>query len=131
MKKILGRHFILELMGCDFEILDNYNKINNILEEFCINLDLAKIGQLHHKFQPQGVTIVIGITESHISIHTWPEFGYAALDIFTCNMEKDFETQIFDLINKMKCKEYNLKVLSRGINNSKSVKEEEKEDERT
>ena len=79
-----GRHLILDLYECDPEILDNYGELQRFLE---IALVLAKANILRiigEKFEPQGVTLLALLSESHANIHTWPELGYAAVDLYTC-----------------------------------------------
>ena len=79
-----GRHLILDLYGCSPEILDNYSELRGFLETA---LGLAKANILRiigEKFEPQGVTLLALLSESHASIHTWPELGYAAIDLYTC-----------------------------------------------
>lgn len=79
-----GRHLILDLYGCNPEILDDYGELQRFLE---IALVLAKANILRiigEKFEPQGVTLLALLSESHASIHTWPELGYAAIDLYTC-----------------------------------------------
>ncbi len=82
--KHLGEHIILELWGCDPQALDSEELVTKMLLEGveASKATLLKINM--HKFSPQGVTGVAVLAESHISIHTWPEHGYAALDVFTC-----------------------------------------------
>lgn len=79
-----GRHLILDLYECDPEILNNYGELQRFLE---IALVLAKANILRiigEQFEPQGVTLLALLSESHASIHTWPELGYAAIDLYTC-----------------------------------------------
>lgn len=79
-----GRHLILDLYDCDKELLDDYEGLCVLLKEA---LDIAEANVLRvigEKFQPQGVTILALLAESHCSIHTWPEIGYCAIDLYTC-----------------------------------------------
>lgn len=79
-----GKHYLIDFYGCTFEALNSAPFIEGALLE---SARISKATILHHsfhKFAPQGVSGVIVIAESHISIHTWPENGYAALDLFTC-----------------------------------------------
>lgn len=79
-----GRHLILDLYGCDQDLLNNYEELQRLLEA---SLVLAKANILRifgEKFEPQGVTLLALLSESHASIHTWPEVGYAAVDLYTC-----------------------------------------------
>ena len=82
--KHLGKHLILELWGCESKALDDQEGIENMLVNAVDSCGATLICVKTHKFSPQGVTGVAVLAESHISIHTWPELGYAAMDIFTC-----------------------------------------------
>jgi len=82
---------IVELYGCDRAILDDPANLQSILTD-AINRSGATIIQpFFHQFSPHGVTGVVVIAESHVAIHTWPEFGYCALDIFTCGTQVDMD----------------------------------------
>lgn len=81
----LGRHLLIELHECDWAALDDLDLIRDTLLEAAHRLDSSVLDVCTHKFDPIGVTAVVMIAESHLSIHTWPEHGYAALDIFTCS----------------------------------------------
>ncbi|MCS7097422.1 MAG: adenosylmethionine decarboxylase [Candidatus Methanomethyliaceae archaeon] len=83
--KELGKHIILELFGCDVKALDDLKGIAETMRKSAEEAGARIVGEAFHKFNPQGVSGVVIIAESHISIHTWPEFGYAAVDIFTCS----------------------------------------------
>jgi S-adenosylmethionine decarboxylase len=79
-----GRHLILDLYDCDPEILDNYDQLQTYLET-ALALAGANILRIFgEKFDPQGVTLLALLSESHASIHTWPELKYAAVDLYTC-----------------------------------------------
>lgn len=79
-----GRHLILDLYDCNPEILDDYDKLEAYLKE-ALALAGANILRIFgEKFDPQGVTLLALLSESHASIHTWPELGYAAVDLYTC-----------------------------------------------
>jgi len=79
-----GRHLILDLYDCNPEILDDYDQLEGYLKE-ALALAGANILRIFgEKFDPQGVTLLALLSESHASIHTWPELGYAAVDLYTC-----------------------------------------------
>lgn len=80
----VGRHCILELYGCPPQLLDDESLIKQTLRSAAQIARSTLLGELSHKFEPQGVTALVLLAESHISIHTWPESGYAAVDVFTC-----------------------------------------------
>jgi len=79
-----GKHFIVELSKCNISVLNDLSKVKDILSHAAIKADTEIKELAFHHFYPQGVSGVVVIAESHISVHTWPENGYAALDIYTC-----------------------------------------------
>lgn len=80
----LGRHILAEIYGCDSEILNNKEYIEKIMVNSALKAGAEVREVAFHKFNPQGVSGVVIISESHLTIHTWPELGYAAVDVFTC-----------------------------------------------
>ena len=79
-----GRHLILDLYGCDPELLDNYEELQRLLEASLVMAKANILRIIGEKFEPQGVTLLALLAESHASIHTWPCEGYAAVDLYTC-----------------------------------------------
>ena len=73
------------------------------------------MGESFHHFSPQGVSGVVVIAESHLSIHTWPEYGYAAVDIFTCGTTVEPEKAAGALIEKLRAKNHSLQEIQRGL----------------
>ena len=82
--KNIGRHCILELYQCDKAKLNDEAYIRTTLTSSAKIAGATLINLVTHSFKPQGVTGLALLAESHISIHTWPEIGYAAIDVFTC-----------------------------------------------
>ena len=80
----LGLHLLLELRECNSQLLNDIDFIRKTLLSTAHDVGATVLGESFHRFSPQGVTGILAIAESHISIHTWPEFGYAAADIFAC-----------------------------------------------
>jgi S-adenosylmethionine decarboxylase len=80
----LGRQILVEFYNCDREVLNNEALIREILIEGVRRSRATVITDTFHSFSPHGVSGVVVIAESHVAIHTWPEHGYAAVDIFTC-----------------------------------------------
>ena len=79
--------------------------------------DIAKatvVKSIFHNFSPQGVTGVIVVEESHFAIHTWPEHGYAAVDLFTCSDEMDYEAAYMFLVDALKAQSHSFKKVLRG-----------------
>ena len=79
-----GRHLILELSGCSPEIISDLEKVREYMIQAAIKAGAEVRTTAFHRFRPQGVSGVVVIAESHLSLHTWPEYGYVALDIYTC-----------------------------------------------
>ena len=113
--KGLGRHLIVEMWGVDPVLLDDEATLRELLVEAAKKAGGRVMGVLFHKFEPQGVTGVVAIAESHISIHTWPEHGYAAMDIFTCGSHVD-PWKAFQLsMERLRPKTVNVFEIKRGI----------------
>ncbi len=82
--KALGQHLLIELHECDPGTLNDLSAIRQTMLDAARTVCATVIGITEHRFFPQGVTVVVVIAESHLSIHTWPEHCYAAVDVFTC-----------------------------------------------
>ncbi|NLC62501.1 MAG: S-adenosylmethionine decarboxylase proenzyme [Thermoanaerobacterales bacterium] len=82
--KALGRHILAEIYNCNPKILNDKESIEQILVNAALVAGAEVREVAFHKFSPQGGSGVVVISESHLAIHTWPEFGYAAVDVFTC-----------------------------------------------
>ncbi len=80
----LGKHCILELYECDHQKLNDELFVRSILTSAAKIAGAKMLNLITHRFKPHGVTGIALLAESHISIHTWPESGYAAIDVFTC-----------------------------------------------
>jgi len=80
----LGRHLLLELKNCSKEVLNDLDSLRDCLNQAALQCGATIVGESFHQFSPRGVSGVINIAESHIAIHTWPEYSYAAVDVFTC-----------------------------------------------
>lgn len=84
----VGYHIIAEFKNCNLETLKTVGKVKPILENAVKKSGLKKIHSKYHQFKPFGVTGFVLLTESHVSVHTWPEKEYAAVDIFSCGSAK-------------------------------------------
>jgi len=80
----MGKHYLLNLYGCSFVLLDDERYLIELLENAAEASGATVLQTISKKFDPQGVTVVSLLSESHISIHTWPEEGRAAVDVYTC-----------------------------------------------
>ncbi len=112
--KSLGTHLILELQGCPADILDDPEVVSRIMVSAVEVSGATLIQPFFHQFAPQGVSGVVIISESHFSIHTWPEYGYAAVDIFTCGDEIDMDAATEHLRRGLGADHIQKMVLSRG-----------------
>lgn len=80
----LGRHLLVEYHGCDRAVLDDAAGLEALLRRAAEEAGATVVRTVLHRFAPQGVSGVVVVEESHLSIHTWPECGYAAVDFYTC-----------------------------------------------
>ena len=79
-----GKHLILDLYGCKADLLNDYEKLEYIFEDTLCICNATVLNVIGNKFEPQGVTLLALLAESHASIHTWPEHNYCAVDFYTC-----------------------------------------------
>lgn len=82
--KALGRHLLVEYRNCDREILNDIKRIEQLMRRAAREAEATLVASVFHPFSPQGITGIVVVEESHLSIHTWPEHGYAAVDFYTC-----------------------------------------------
>lgn len=80
----VGKHCILELYHCRADRLNDEAFLRSSITQAVQQAGATLLNLISHRFQPQGVTALALLAESHLSIHTWPESGYAAVDVFTC-----------------------------------------------
>ena len=108
-----SKHFLLELYRCDYEKLNDESFLRCVLNKASKLAKATVLNLISNKFEPQGVTVIALLAESHISIHTWPESNYSAVDIFTCgqNMLPELASQY--LIEALKAEEHSLRVIER------------------
>jgi S-adenosylmethionine decarboxylase len=115
--KSLGHHLIIELYDCDSKIINNHDLVEEIMSESARISGATIVTQAFHKFNPHGVSGVIVISESHFSIHTWPEFGYCALDVFTCGEVIDNKKAVDYMKEHFKAKSLSVMEMKRGVLN--------------
>lgn len=80
----MGRHLLLEVYGVKYDLLNDGETIETTMKRGIERAGMTILNIFHHSFQPQGITIVIALSESHVSCHTWPEEGCIAIDVYTC-----------------------------------------------
>ena len=109
-----SKHLLLELYRCDCEKLNDESFLRCTLNKAAKLAKATVLNLISNKFEPQGVTAIALLAESHISIHTWPESNYSAVDIFTCgqNMMPGLASQY--LIQSLLAEEHSLRVIERN-----------------
>lgn len=110
----LGKHLLLELKDCDKEVLNDISFLKSVLLAAAGEAGATVLGESFHRFNPHGVSGVVIISESHLCIHTWPEHGYAAADIFTCGDSVQPQKAADILISKLGSKNHSILEVQRG-----------------
>lgn len=110
----IGSHCILELYGCPASTLGDKERIVEAIRRAAKRAGSTLVGEVAHRFEPQGVTALALLAESHISVHTWPELGYAACDVFTCGSEARPEQACEVLVEALEAERYELRRTPRG-----------------
>ena len=116
---VLGTHVLLELRDCDPQLLDDVSYIRQELLSAASAVNAHVVGESFHQFTPQGVTGILSIAESHISIHTWPEHRYAAADVFTCGDGAMPEQAAKLIIDALRCRDPQITQIRRGLNGAR------------
>ena len=111
----LGKHLLLELKGCEKEVLNDVGFLKETLLAAASEAGATVLGESFHQFNPHGVSGVVMIAESHLVIHTWPEYGYAAADIFTCGNSVKPGKAAEILVRKLGSKNHSIIAMQRGI----------------
>ena len=117
----LGKHLLLELKDCDKEVLNDLSFLKEALLAAATEAGATVLGESFHRFDPQGVSGAVIIAESHLFIHTWPEYGYAAADIFTCGNSVQAQKAAEILIEKLNTKNHSIIEIQRGILDNRRV----------
>jgi S-adenosylmethionine decarboxylase len=110
----LGTHYLAEFFNCDREIIDDIARIERIMIEATERAGAHMIKPFFHQFSPQGISGVIVIAESHFAIHTWPEHGYAAVDLFSC-ADFDYKSALNHIRKNIGAGHYSVELMRRGI----------------
>lgn len=108
----MGKHYLLNLYGCEFELLNNLEFIIQLLKDASDLCGATLLNVASHEFEPYGVTVVLMLAESHISIHSWPDQGTAACDVYTCS-QTDPKVGCDLIIEKLKPTNYELTFIQR------------------
>lgn len=111
----LGRHLLVELHGCHPDSLKRVDVVKDILVGAARACGATIVDVAFHEFNPFGVSGVVVIAESHLSIHTWPEYRYAAVDIFTCGDVIKPERAVAYIASRFRCKGPSVVEMKRGL----------------
>jgi S-adenosylmethionine decarboxylase len=115
MVQSLGNHLIIELYECHRDVINDAQLVEEKLKEAVRISGANMVQSVIHEFNPHGISGVIVIEESHFSVHTWPEYGYCALDIFTCGDEIDYHSALQYLKTEFQAKNMSVTELKRGM----------------
>lgn len=115
--KELGKHLIVEMYGCDHQLINDINFVEKSIFEAAVRSKATVIEGKFHTFAPHGISGVLIIAESHFAIHTWPEYGYCAVDIFTCGDLTENSLALEYLKKEFKAEYYSAVEMKRGLLN--------------
>lgn len=93
----LGEHFICDFSDCDRELLLDPERSRDLFTTAVRDAGLTIVSEGFFKFNPHGFTCFLLLAESHASLHAWPEYGYCAIDLFTCNLHMDIHPLVQEL----------------------------------
>ena len=110
----LGRHLLMELKDCNGEVLDDVDALKDALLTAADEAGATVLDESFHRFSPHGISGVVIIAESHLFIHTWPEYSYAAADIFTCGDSVQPEKAAEIIIRKLGARKHSTTEIERG-----------------
>lgn len=111
----IGYHYIVEAAGCDAEIIGSPDHMRELMTRAARDGEMGIRTSYFYRFSPSGVSGVVIVSESHISVHTWPEKGYAALDVFVCGEEVKPEKAIHSILKEIGSTDAHVTEIKRGI----------------
>lgn len=121
----LGRHVLAEFFECNANTLNSLSRIEKLMVDAALECGATVVQKCFHMFNPYGVSGVVIIAESHLAIHTWPELGYAAVDLFTCGDKCDPKISYEFLRKAFNSKTASYTELERGILDETDMKVKE------
>ena len=124
--KALGIHLLIELCACNRPKIDNMAYIERVMSEAATVAGAQVLKTAFQNFNPQGVSGVVVIAESHLTIHTWPEHGYAAVDIFTCGTRVDPWKAVEFLKKELEARTIQVRDFQRGLPDERETTGREK-----
>ncbi|PWJ42350.1 adenosylmethionine decarboxylase [Sediminitomix flava] len=110
----LGIQLLGELSGCDKNLINDVEKVEQLMIQAAEKANTTIVKSVFHRFSPHGVSGVVVIQESHLAIHTWPEYGYASIDFFTCGDVSSPKIACEFLAEAFKAEQIEIKEVERG-----------------
>jgi S-adenosylmethionine decarboxylase len=110
----LGEHFICDFSDCDRDLLLNSVRARELFTEAIRESGLTIVSEGFYQFSPHGFTCFLLLAESHASLHAWPEYGYCAIDLFTCNLSMDIQPLVEKLKKLFGCTVYRVRDIDRN-----------------
>lgn len=115
-ESILGRHLLIDMYGCSQEALNDVEALKACLVQAAAVLGTNVLNVYGHRFTPQGATVIVAVSESHLAIHTWPEYGYAAIDFFLCGrLDRPVQAAIALVIELLRPERCSVQPFDRGV----------------
>src|SRR6266478_3035199 len=111
----LGRHLLLEMFDCDPDAINSLEAVKEALIEAAKRAQATIVDVVFHEFNPFGISGVVVIAESHLSIHTWPEYRYAAVDVFSCGEVLQPEIAVNYLVEQFGAERASVVEMQRGV----------------
>jgi len=115
---MIGQHLILDIKNCKNPILNDLEKCKQVFDDVCMKYKLNILNKSHHLFQPQGISLLYLLSESHISMHSWPELKMVSLDCYTCSESINnqiHENMCDDLLNAFGGEKHRFVIIDRGF----------------
>jgi S-adenosylmethionine decarboxylase len=112
---VLGRHMLLELFDCDPDAINSLDIVKTSMVEAAKRAQATIVDVIFHEFNPFGISGVVVIAESHLAIHTWPEYRYAAVDVFSCGETLQPQVAVEHLVEQLGAARTSVVELQRGV----------------
>lgn len=112
---VLGKHALIDIYNVDHECIDDIEKMKKIIKMCCIKSSLHIVDSKFFKFEPIGLSGVVFLSESHVAVHSWPEYNFISVDVFTCGCNTNPE-EVCKLIAKtLNSNNYKIRLFDRGV----------------
>ena len=122
MSHALSKHLLVDLYGCSADLLNDVTALETVMIEAAQRAGATVINSMFHHFSPFGVSGVVVIQESHLTIHTWPEQGFAAIDLFTCGTQTKPRRALIHLKRALQSTRVEVRQFRRGQGDSSAAK---------